>query len=891
MCRYQRLFRGARTERQLDAELRFHLEQQIADYVAAGMSPEEARRRARLEFGGLDQVKEECRDVGAARLAETLVQDLRYGVRQLRRNPSFTAVAVVTLALGIGATTAIFTVVNGVLIRPLPYPHPEQLVSVLLNAPGFNQRNVRLGPSDYLTYRNQNRTLQAIGLYKNDRDNVTGVDQPERVRELEVTDDLLPILGIPPFLGRWFDRQDGLPSSPRTAMLTYGYWESKFGGDRNVIGRTIVLDGEPYQMIGVMPRRFHFLDQPDPALILPLRFDRNKTDLGDFDYEGLARLKPGATIAEANADEARMIPIVWRAFPPPPGLSLELFKKARLGPDVAPLKQAVVGKLGKLLWVVMGGMGMVLLIACANVANLLLVRSEGRQQELAIRAALGASPGRIAGCLLIESLVLSSIGGALGLLFAFGGLRALVAMAPAGLPRLNEIGVNGTVALFTLTVSVSASLIFGSVLVFKYAGAGVGIRLREVGRMLGQSRQQHRLQDTLVAAQIGLAFVLLVCSGLMIRTFRALADVKPGFSHPDQVQAFRLHIPDTDFQGAVNVVRAEQEIADKIGALPGVISVGLSSSAPMDGNDLVDPVFAKDRTYAQGKIPPLRHFIFVSPGYFHTMGIPLIAGRDLTWKDTYNMNPVALVSERLADEYWGTPTNALGKRIRVNGKDEWRQIIGVVGNVHDDGMNKEAPTCVYWPALNAKFMGEAADVQREMTFAIRSQRAGSESLMNEVRRAVWSVDPNLPLFGVHTLDYYSSRSMARTSFTLVMLTIAGSMALLLGIVGLYGVIAYSVSQRTHEIGIRMALGARKREVLRLVVGHGMILTLVGMGVGIAAALALTRFLSSLLYGVKPNDLLTLAAVSVGLIGVALLACYVPACRATKVDPMVALRFE
>jgi predicted permease len=273
------------------------------------------------------------------------------------------------------------------------------------------------------------------------------------------------------------------------------------------------------------------------------------------------------------------------------------------------------------------------------------------------------------------------------------------------------------------------------------------------------------------------------------------------------------------------------------------------------------------------------------------MGIPLIAGRDLTWKDTYNMNPVALVSERFADEYWGTPTNALGKRIRVNGKDEWRQIIGVVGNVHDDGMNKEAPTCVYWPALNAKFMGEASDVQSEMTFAIRSPRAGSESLMNEVRRAVWSVDPNLPLFGVHTLDYYSSRSMARTSFTLVMLTIAGSMALLLGIVGLYGVIAYSVSQRTHEIGIRMALGARKREVLRLVVDHGMILTLVGMGVGIAAALALTRFLSSLLYGVKPNDLLTLATVSVVLIGVAMLACYVPARRAANVDPMVALRHE
>jgi predicted permease len=562
------------------------------------MTPEEARRRARLKLGGVDQVKEECRDVGAARFVETLLEDIRYGLRQLRRNPGFTAVAVITLALGIGATTAIFSVVNGVLIKPLPYLHPEQLVSVLLNAAGLNQRNVGLGPSDYFTYRDQNRTLQDIGLYKDDRDNVTGLGQPERVRELEVTDRLLPILGIPPSLGRWFDRQDGMPSSPRTAILTYGYWESQFGGDRNVIGRTIVLDGEPYQIIGVMPKRFHFLDEPDPALILPLRFDRNKTDLGDFDYEGLARLKPWETIAEANADEARMIPIVWRAFPPPPGLSLELFKKARFGPDVVPLKQAVVGDLGKLLWVVMGGMGIVLLIACANVANLLLVRTEGRQQELAIRAALGASPGRIAGGLLVESLVVSSMGGALGLVFAFGGLWVLDAMAPAGLPRLNEIGVNGTVVLFTVAVSVAASPLFGSAPVLKYAGVGIGVRMREVGRILGQGKQQHRLQNTLVAVQIGLAFVLLVCSGLMIRTFRALADVKPGFSHPDQVQAFRVHIPDTDVHGAVNVVRAEQEIADKSGALPGVISVGLSSSAPMDGNDLLDPVFAKDRTYA-----------------------------------------------------------------------------------------------------------------------------------------------------------------------------------------------------------------------------------------------------------------------------------------------------
>ncbi|HKW88831.1 MAG TPA: ABC transporter permease [Candidatus Acidoferrales bacterium] len=817
---------------------------------------------------------------------------LRQVMRRLRRAPMFTAITLATLAVAIGANTAIFSVVEGVLLKPLPYPHAEQLIDVSHSAPGVGINDAGMSPSMNFVYREQNRTLQDIGMYNDDTVTVTGVAQPEQVRALAVTDGVLPVLGVTPKLGRWFNRTDDSPSGAATVMLSNGYWRTKFGSDPAAVGKSLTIDGKPHEIIGVMPEDFRFMDEETPPLILPLALDRNKTYLGQFSFSGVARLKPGVTLEQASADVARMVPIVWNSFPAPPGFSLELFKKANVSPYLRPLKARVVGDVGALLWVLMGGIGMVLLIACANIANLLLVRTEGRQQELAIRAALGAGWSRIAGELLFESVVLGIIGSVFGLGLAYGALRALVSIAPAGLPRLYEIGIDANVLLFTLGIVLVASLLFGCVPVFKYAGTRLGTGLREIGRSLTQSRERHRVRSVLVVVQVALAFVLMISSGLMIRTFRALTRVNPGFTNPGTVQTLRIYIPDSEAKDAEAVIRMQQQIANRIAAIPGVTSAGFSNGVPLDGDGWTDPIYAADKSYANGQIPPLRRFKFVSPDFLDTLGTPLIAGRDFTWTDTLNKTPVAMVSENAAKEFWGSPTAALGKQIRVSTTDEWRQVIGVVADVHADGMDQPAPASAYWPMIVNHFESDLApQARRSAAFAIRSSRAGSSNLMQEVQKAVWSVDANLPLARVHTLDYYYTQSMARTSFTLVMLALAGGMALLLGVVGLYGVIAYSVSQRTREIGIRMALGAQQPSLIGMFVRHGMWLAGAGVICGAGAAIAVMRLLSSLLFGVSPTDPVTYMAVLICLIATATLASYLPSRRAANVDPVEALRAE
>ena len=803
----------------------------------------------------------------------------------------FTVITLITLAAGIGANTLVFSVVEGVLLKPLPYLEANRLVGVWHSAPGIQINELNMAPSNYFVYREQNQTFQDVGLYQGDSVSVTGIGEPEQVDSLRVSDGTLPLLGVQPVVGRLFSREDDLPNNPKTVILTYGYWTRKFGGDPSVVGRTLLVDGDSRVIVGVLPRSFHFLDWQDPAVITPFQFERGKTTLGNFSYEGLARLKPGTTIAQANADVARMLPIVMNSFPAPPGFSLKLFEDAHIAPNVRPLKQDVVGDMGSVLWIVMGSIGLVLLIVCANVANLLLVRVEGRRQELALRAALGAGRGRIAGELFLESAILGLLGSVMGLAIAFIGLRVLVAVAPEGLPRIHEIGIDGPVLLFTFLVSLLASALFACIPILKYAGVRLSTGIREGGRALSQSREQHRARSALVVVQVALALVLLICSGLMIRTFRALTKVNPGFSGPAELQTFRISIPETHVKEPESVIRMEQEILRRVAAIPGATSVAINTKIPMTGQGWSDLIFLEDRTYAEGQLPPVRRFKFVSPGLFSTMGIPLIAGRDITWDDTYKKLPVAMISENLARELWQDPKAALGKRIRASSKDDWREIIGIVGNVFDDGVNQKPTTSVYWPLVLQHFESDDISVRRDVAFVVRTQRAGSENFLKDVREAVWAADPNLPLAEVHTVQYFYRKSLARTSFTLIMIGVAGSMALLLGVIGLYGVIAYSVSQRTREIGIRMALGAQQQVLTGMFVRHGLALTGIGVACGLVAALILMRFMSSLLFGVNPIDPVTYGSVSAGLVATALLASYLPSRRAAAVDPVEALRAE
>ncbi|MGI8743101.1 MAG: ABC transporter permease [Bryobacteraceae bacterium] len=805
---------------------------------------------------------------------------LRHVVRRLIRAPLFTAVTLLTLAVGIGANTALFSVVNGVLLKPLPFPDPGRLVGVWHKAPGLGFQILNASPSTYFTYREEKRAFEDIALWNDASVTVTGLAQPEQTDALLFTDGMFPILRVHPLLGRTFTHQDDSPGSPETVILSYAYWQRKFGGDPNVLGRRLVLDGRAHDITGVMPPSFQFLDF-HPAFFLPFRFNRSEVFVGNFSYQSVARLKPGVTIEQANADVARMIPMMAGKFPLAPGMSLKMWEEAKVGPNLHLFKENLVGDVGKILWVLMATVGIVLFIACANVANLFLVRAEGRQQEFAIRAALGAGWRRLARELLFESMTLGTLGGVLGLGLAYAGIRLLIAMAPANLPRLEDIAIDPPVLLFTLAIALLSGLLFGLLPVFKYAGGQFGTALREGGRNSSEGKERHRARSVLVIVQIALALVLLIGSGLMIRTFQALKNVQPGFVHPEEVLTLRISVPKAQIPESERVVRTHQRILEKIRELPGVVSAGLSNSITMDGSTSNDPVFVEDFPSPEGQLPAMRRYKWISRDYFKTMGNPLVAGRDVTWEDIYQKRPVLLVSENFAREYWKKPSAAIGRRVRETPKSPWREIIGVAGNERDNGVSQPAPSIIYWPMLVDAFWGQRDIVQRTMAYAIRSPRARTLGFSKEIRAAVWSVNPSLPLANVQSLQQIYDHSLARTSFTLTMLAIAAGMALLLGIVGIYGVISYSVSQRTREIGIRMALGARQEDVRRMFVQHGLLLTGIGIALGLATAVGLTRMMSALLFAVSPVDPLTYAAGSIGLVAAALLASYLPARRATS----------
>ncbi len=810
--------------------------------------------------------------------------------RRLARAPLFSVVAILTLGLGIGANVAIFSVVNGVLLKPLPFAEPERLVGVWHSAPGMNFPVLNQSPATYFVYREEGRTFEGIGMWDNTAVTVTGIGEPERVEGLLVTDGTLGVLRVEAALGRRFSKEDDSPGTSERVMLAHGYWMRKFGGDPAIVGRGLTIDGRPREIIGVLPASFKFLNT-NPQIILPFRFDRAKVFVGNFSYQAVARLKPGATIEQANADIARMLPMVMDRFPLPAGFTREMFAEVKMGPNVRPLSADVIGDVGRVLWVLLGTVGLVLLIACANVANLFLVRAEGRQQELAIHTALGASRVRVAWELLSESLALSLAGGVVGLLLASAGIRTLVAIAPEGLPRLGEIAIDGTVLAFTLAVSLGAGLLFGIIPVARFATPHVAGALKEGGRLSSAGRERHRARNALVVAEIALAVVLLVASGLMIRTFQAMRRVPPGFTNPEDVLTVRLTIPESLIPDPALTARTHQRIVERIAQIPGVTSVGLSSSITMDGNDSNDPIFVENVPAPEGRLPPLRRFKWIGENYFETMGNPIVAGRAITWNDVFTMAPVGVVTENFAREYWKEPAEAIGRRIRPTPKSPWRTIVGVVGDARDDGAATAAPAIVYWPLLHRQLWFDDVVVSRSMGYAIRTARAGSPTLLKEVQQAVWAVNPNLPLSGVRTLAAIQRDSMAQTSFALVMLAIAAAVALLLGVVGIYGVISYVATQRTREIGIRIALGAERRDVSGLFLRQALALAALGITMGIAAAAALTRVMKSLLFGVEALDPLTYTAVAVGLGLTALLASYLPAARAAAVDPAHALRWE
>lgn len=828
-------------------------------------------------------------------LLGTMAREARYAIRTLRQKPIFSAAALLTLTIGIGTNTAVFSVVNSVLLKPLPYPRPDQLVSLRQMAPGAAgladvADGLLLSPSMYFTYAEHNRTFVASGVWTSGTANVTGLAEPEEVRIVAVSDGLLQTLAVSPVLGRWFSQQDQLPHEPETAMLSYGYWQRRFGGDRSVIGRNIRVDSRPRQIVGVMPRGFRVVTA-DFDVLLPQQFDRSKLILAGFGYHGIARLKPGIPMGQANADMARMLPIWMDSWSNGPGTDPRWYLNWRITPDLRSLKEKVVGNISSVLWVVMGTLAMVMLIACANVANLMLVRADSRQTEFAIRAALGAGTGRIVGGLLLESVLLGLIGGVLGIGLAYESLRLLVAVGPQNLPRLNEISLDARALVFTLLISVFSGLIFGLIPAIRYAGPRIAVALHSSGRTASDSRERHSARDFLVIAQVAMALVLLVAAGLMIRTFEALRKVEPGIRGAHHLQTMRISIPDSLISDPRRVTRTQNDILDKLKAIPGVTSAAFASEMPMEGFGTGwDLVYAEGKNYP-GEVSPLRMFIDVSPGYFHTTGSKIVAGRELTWPDVYGGRPVAIVSENLAREFWGTPAAAIGKRMREF--RAWVEVIGVVEDVRENGVQEPAPAIVYWPCMrNLDFpLKPEIAVLRTGTFVVRSDLAGTEGLLNEMRQAVWSVNPSVPVASVRTMADIANQSMARTSFTLVMLASAGAMALVLGIIGIYGVISYSVSQRRREIGIRMALGAQHSELKKMFVRSALVLAGIGSALGIVTAIGLTRLMKSVLFGISPLDPLTYMAVPVALALAAVLASYVPARRAAAVDPVEALRAE
>jgi len=813
---------------------------------------------------------------------QTLWQDLLFGLRMLAKKPGFTAVAVLTLALGIGANTAIFSVVNAVLLRPLPYREPQQLVWVR-EVQAKQQAN--FSPAEFLDYQAQNQSFTEMAAYRLMSFTLTGAGEPEQLNGLIVTANFFSLLGVPAERGRVFQAEDGRAGAPRVAVISHDFWQKRFGGDPNLIGQTLTISGEPVTAIGVMPAGFQDSNQTghqiwlNPHQVVPDWQLNARVDLLTLRQTGylrvLARLKPGVGLQQAQTDLDTIAARLQQQYPRPIGHGARLMS----------LHEQVVGNVRSALLILLGAVGLVLLIACANVTSLMLARAAARGKEMVIRTALGARRGQIVRQLLTESVLLAGLGGAGGWLLAVWGVDLLVSLSPRDLPRLSEIGLDYQVFGFTLGVSVLTGLVFGLAPALAASKPDLNAALKEGTRSATAGTGGHRLRQTLIVAEVALALVVLIGAGLLLSSFTRLLAVKPGFD-PQHLLTMRIGLTDARYSKGQERRRLVSELNARLEAIPGIEGVGICDDLPIAGTDSTTrlSVEGQPSVSPDDLLPVGLHVI--NPHYFDALGIRLLKGRSFTDRDDVNGPSVFVINETLARRLWppkdGKEEDPLGKRIRYNSSDPWGEVVGVVEDVKYDGLHLASSPHLYEPYQQNSWSF--------LAIALRSQ-LDQAALVAAVQREVRALDPHLPVSGVRTMDEVMAQSVATRRLVLTLFSLFASVALLLAAIGIYGVLAYSVTQRTRELGIRIALGATTRDVLRLIVGQGMKLVSLGIVIGLAGALALNQLIEKSLFGVKATDPLTLTMIALLLTAVASLACYVPARRATKVDPMIALRSE
>jgi len=808
----------------------------------------------------------------------TLLQDLRFSLRMLLKKPGFTLVVVLALALGIGANTAIFSVVNTILLRPLPYKNSDRLIWLRETNPSADIKEETLSPPNYLDWKTQSQSFEDMGAFASTRVTLTsGSGEPERINASYVADGFFSVLGAEAQIGRTFTPEEDKPGNARVIILSNGLFERRFGSDPNLIGNAITINGNPYTVVGVMPKGF-ISPKPDdrrpPEAYAPLAADYNQEDRrGDY-LNVIARLKPDATVEQARAEMATITERLEQQYPD---------TNTGWSAIVMPLHERFVGDIRPALMVLLGAVCFLLLIACANVANLLLARSTARQKEIAIRTALGARRGRIVQQLLTESVMLSLTGGALGLLFAFWGVGILTSLSPGSIPRLSEIGVDSRVLAFTLGVSLLTGIIFGLLPALQASNPNLNETLKEGGRSSAEGTRGGRLRSVLAATEVALALVLLIGAGLMARSFLRLQDVNPGFN-AERVLTVGLFLPGTKYKEGPQVVSFYKELLSKTESLPGVVSAGAIDTLPLDvgGNVLGFSIEGRPPQQPGGDTPDAEHRV-VSADYFRVMGIPLLRGRLFEEQDGPNAPQSIVINETMAQRYFPAE-DPIGKRINLGDPQStpWLTIVGIVRDTRHEALSAEPYSQMY--AVHAQAP------RRSLALVVRTS-GDPMSLVSAIRSRIADMDGDLPLSNMRTMDQILSESIQRPRFNMLLITIFAVVAMVLASVGIYGVISYSVSQRTHEIGVRIALGARPRDIFKMVVGQGLKLAITGVGAGLVAAFALTRVMVSLLYGVQATDPLTFAAISAVLTGIVIMASYIPARRATKVDPMISLRYE